>query len=192
MKRVSVAAAIAASSICACQTPSRPDPSLALAVFEVATPQRPIRDFGENRRFAASIYAGRVVELPEHGSRGADNTELSQLELRFTDWCQQTSPRATPGSYPYGKDTLIQDISAAVSSQAPPNAPLLVYMGPDGRSIVGAYAINHPQTFPLLSAPRNISLAHPSSGASRSLVFLLGGHAATMCVCEVEHFANFL
>ena len=135
------ALAVLSGLLSACQTPRQPDPSLALAIFEATTPQRVIHDFGENLRSATAISADRIIELPRVGSPAADEMELERLELRFTEWCKRAAPGATPGSYPYGRDMLVQDISAATSSQTRHNAPLLTCMGPDGRSLAGAYVV---------------------------------------------------
>lgn len=137
--------ALAASCLLyACQLTGRPDSGLSLITFEDSIPQRIEKLhmlYPADQRTATAIYADSIRRLPIENNQMEDDQELERLRDRFMTWCEKAAPTAIPGNYPYGKDTLVEDISSAIVSQSPRVRMVIVCMGTDGQSLIGAYAI---------------------------------------------------
>jgi hypothetical protein len=134
----------AACLLYACQLAGRPDSGLPLIAFEDSIPQRieklPML-YPADQRAATAIHADSIRLLLIENNQMEDDQELERLRNRFMTWCEKAAPHAVPGNYPYGKETLVQDISSAIAFQSPRVHTVIVCMGTDRQSLLGAYAI---------------------------------------------------
>jgi hypothetical protein len=141
-----VAAAAAAAMLCGCQI-NQPDPTaineLGLAAIEDSLPEASVRMIDPERRAERAIFADRIVQMPD--DQEADPVQnarsLATLEFRFSTWCQKESLQPRGDSYPYGRATLTKDIQTIAGFELTERSPLLICMGQNGQSLVGAYVV---------------------------------------------------
>jgi hypothetical protein len=139
-----VAAAVAILS--GCQT-NQLDPAavneLRLATIEDTMPQASVRYIDPERHAERAIFADRIVQLPGEGeaSSAQNMRTLTMLENRFSAWCQRESAQPRGDSYPYGRAVLTRDIQTITRTELSEHSPLLICMGTNGKSLVGAYVV---------------------------------------------------
>ncbi len=145
--RILVPLAVAvAVALAGCQT-HRPDPAAvndaSLWTIENTLPAPRVRYVDPAGRVERALYADRVVQLPgvDEADAARHQQTLDRLEQRFSQWCERESLQPRDETYPYDQATLTRDIESIAGAQLPTDSPLLICMGRNGRTLVGAYVV---------------------------------------------------
>lgn len=141
-----VAPLAVAVALAGCQT-NRPDPvavnNASLWTIENTLPAPRVRYVDPAGRAARALYADRVVQLPgvDEADAVRHQQTLDRLGQRFSQWCERESLQPGDETYPYDQATLTHDIESIAGAQLPTDSPLLICMGRNGRTLVGAYVV---------------------------------------------------